>query len=99
MGNVRLFKADYQSPKFRQAQPVRDLTLEHPSFGVTSATLSGNDKHKAGIAHGRGPQKTQKCRVCFALRQPVQIETTVDCLFATSDPHAHASPEWSNGWR
>src|SRR5262245_5569826 len=99
MGNMRLLKADYKCPKFRQVQPLRDLTLQHPSFDVTPATLSGDDKHKAGIAHGRGPQETQKCRVCFALSQPVQIEAAVDCLFTASNSHAHASPERRKGWR
>ena len=99
MRNMRLLKADYQRPKFRQVQPLRDLTLQYPSFDVTSATFPGDDKHKPGIARGRGPQETQKCRVCFTLSQPVQIEATVDCLFAASDPRAHASPERCKGWR
>src|SRR5262245_46808534 len=99
MGNVRLLKANYHCPKFRQAQPLWDLTLQYPSFGVASATFPGDDKHKSGIARGRGPQETQKCRMCFALGQPVQIEPVVDCLFAASDPRAHASPERCKGWR
>jgi hypothetical protein len=99
MGDVRLLKADYQCPKFRQTQPVRDLTLQHASFGITPATFSGDDKYKPGIAGGRSPQETQKCRVCLALGQPVQIEPTVDCLFSASNTRTHAAPERCKRWR
>src|SRR5262249_49240450 len=67
MRNVRLLEADYQFPKFRQAQPPRHLALEDPSLTLASAPFSGDYKHEPGIARGRGPQETQKCPVRFAL--------------------------------
>jgi hypothetical protein len=93
MSDVRGLEADYERTKFRHAQPLRDLALEHPSLPLASASFSRDDKHKAGIACGRGPQETQKRRVCFTLGQAVQIEPTVDRLFTASDPSAHAAPE------
>ena len=99
MSNVCLLEADDQRPKFRQAQPLRHLAVEDPSFTLAPGPFSSNDKHKPCVACGRSPQETQKLRVRFVLRQPMQIETDVDCLFASGDPRAHAASERCEGRR
>ena len=94
MGDVRILEANNKRSEFRQAQPLRYLTLEHAPFTVGSPSFSGDHQNKSRTARARNAKEAQKRRVRFALGQPVQIQTAVDCFFAASDPRAHAASEW-----
>jgi hypothetical protein len=69
------------------------LALEYTPPTIATSPFAGNDEYKARLAGTRCTQKSQECRMRLALCKTMQVEATVDCLFAASDTRPHPPPK------
>jgi hypothetical protein len=96
MRNMRILEANHENAELRQPKPLRHLAAEHTALASAfgACALAGDDEHEARAASARFAQKMQQCRMRLSLREPVQIETSIDRLFTARDTLLHAATKW-----
>jgi hypothetical protein len=99
VGDVCILEAYHQRTELGLTEPLRYMAFEHPTLTVTAGPFAGYDKYKTRIALARGSEKSQECRMRFALRQTMKVEAAIDCLFAASHTRTHAAPKRRKRWR
>src|SRR5215208_1786997 len=83
MALMRVVEADDHGAEFRQRQPERHLPLQNAALAATA--LAGDYHDEPGAAGLRGVQEAQQGIMRSRLRQPVQIEPSVDRIATARD--------------
>jgi len=95
MRDVSIFKSDHQCAELWQAKPLRHLPLEYTTLSFARPhTFARYDQHQSRSTRARGAHETQQRGVGFALRQPMQIETTINCFGPPCNALLHPAAEW-----
>ena len=89
MANMGGLEADDIGAEFRQLQPQRHLTLEHPAFApfvARACAFAGDDKGKSDALVLRPAQESKQHRVCLVLRTAVEVDARLDRLASARKP-------------
>ena len=88
MADMRFFKPDHHRAELRQAEPLRHLATQYPTFGFGSdrATFAGDHQHKSQALAVGALQKSEQRLVGSGLRHAMQIKPGVDLLASPRKP-------------